>query len=261
MIPLIGWNRFNQWSGINSLAYFLPVTFERNIGLSTQLSLIISGVLGVQYFLVSWLPYFFIERAGRRVVMMYSAAGCSFCMVISVIMLEVDTLAVSLHFPSSCEPPSENQYRHNGFSSQCASSSLISSPGESCRSLGCTPPKSCRYELVTKVSPSVSVPTGSPILPLSSSLLMPSRTSVPGSTSSGPCSMPLLSPSPTFSTPRPLVAAWRTWMKFSSTSASALPNAESQDHGSLILTRTPSWRRRRCLVQCNRRPLIRLEMV
>ena len=47
--------RFNQWSGINSLAYFLPITFERNIHLSTQLALIISGVLGLQYFLCSWL--------------------------------------------------------------------------------------------------------------------------------------------------------------------------------------------------------------
>lgn len=45
----------NQWCGINSLAYFLPITFERNIGLSTHLSLIISGILGTQYFLVSWL--------------------------------------------------------------------------------------------------------------------------------------------------------------------------------------------------------------
>ena len=47
--------RMNQWCGINSLAYFLPITFERNIGLPTQLSLIISGVLGMQYFLVSWM--------------------------------------------------------------------------------------------------------------------------------------------------------------------------------------------------------------
>ena len=45
----------NQWCGINSLAYFLPITFERNIGLSTQLSLIISGILGMQYFFVSWM--------------------------------------------------------------------------------------------------------------------------------------------------------------------------------------------------------------
>lgn len=45
----------NQWSGINSLAYFLPITFERNIGLSKHLSLIVSGLLGIQYFFVSWL--------------------------------------------------------------------------------------------------------------------------------------------------------------------------------------------------------------
>lgn len=47
--------RFNQWSGINSLAYYLPITFERNLGFSTELSLIIAGVLGIQYFFVSWL--------------------------------------------------------------------------------------------------------------------------------------------------------------------------------------------------------------
>ena len=47
--------RMNQWCGINSLAYFLPITFERNIGLSTKVSLIISGVLGMQYFMTSWL--------------------------------------------------------------------------------------------------------------------------------------------------------------------------------------------------------------
>lgn len=53
--------RFNQWSGINSLAYFLPITFERNIGLSTELSLIIAGVLGIQYFFISWLYVPFIQ--------------------------------------------------------------------------------------------------------------------------------------------------------------------------------------------------------
>ncbi|KAG8533115.1 uncharacterized protein KY384_001898 [Bacidia gigantensis] len=45
----------NQWSGINCLAYFLPITFERNIHLSVELSLILAGVLGIQYFALSWL--------------------------------------------------------------------------------------------------------------------------------------------------------------------------------------------------------------
>ncbi|KAL8823798.1 MAG: hypothetical protein Q9191_005540 [Dirinaria sp. TL-2023a] len=93
---------FNQWSGINSLAYFLPITFERNIGLSTQLALIISGVLGLQYFLCSWLPYLFIEKAGRRKVMILSAAGCSFCMVMISIMLKIDTLASQWVFVAFC---------------------------------------------------------------------------------------------------------------------------------------------------------------
>lgn len=109
--------RFNQWSGINSLAYYLPYSFENNIGLSTQLSLIIAGVLGVQYFILSWMyvsfdysifhrtsadcqnrPYFFIEKVGRRTAMSWSAAGCSFCMVMIAVMLYVNTLAV-------CIPP------------------------------------------------------------------------------------------------------------------------------------------------------------
>ncbi|KAL8639366.1 MAG: hypothetical protein Q9228_003595 [Teloschistes exilis] len=93
---------FNQWSGINSLAYFLPITFERNIGLSTELSLVIAGVLGIQYFLVSWLPYFFIERAGRRKVMILSAAGCSFCMVMISIMLKVNTIVSQWVFVAFC---------------------------------------------------------------------------------------------------------------------------------------------------------------
>ncbi|KAL8941026.1 MAG: hypothetical protein Q9211_001992 [Gyalolechia sp. 1 TL-2023] len=93
---------FNQWSGINSLAYFLPVTFERNIGLSTELSLIIAGVLGVQYFFVSWLPYFFIEKVGRRQMLMWSSAACSFCMVMIAIMLKVNTIVTQWIFVAFC---------------------------------------------------------------------------------------------------------------------------------------------------------------
>ena len=55
-------------------------------------------------------PYFFIEKAGRRKVMMSSAAGCSFCMVMIAVMLKVNTLAVSLfylHLPSDNGPNNE----------------------------------------------------------------------------------------------------------------------------------------------------------
>jgi sugar porter (SP) family MFS transporter len=93
---------FNQWSGINSLAYFLPITFERNIGLSRQLSLILAGVLGLQYFLVSWLPYFFMDRFGRRTLLIWSSAACSLCMVIISVMLYVNTVPAQWVFVAAC---------------------------------------------------------------------------------------------------------------------------------------------------------------
>lgn len=40
-------------------------------------------------------PYFFIERAGRRKVLILSSAACSFCMVMISIMLRINTTAVS----------------------------------------------------------------------------------------------------------------------------------------------------------------------
>jgi len=92
----------NQWSGINCLAYFLPKTFIENIGFSQDLALVISGVLGVQYFFVSWLPYFYIEKLGRRKVLMSSAAACSVTMIIVSISLALDTAVTRWVFVAMC---------------------------------------------------------------------------------------------------------------------------------------------------------------
>lgn len=42
--------------------------------------------------LTSFSPYFFIEKVGRRKMLMGSAAACSFCMVMIAIMRKVDTV-------------------------------------------------------------------------------------------------------------------------------------------------------------------------
>ncbi|KAL8711813.1 MAG: hypothetical protein Q9220_003757 [cf. Caloplaca sp. 1 TL-2023] len=49
-----------------------------------------------------YIPYFFIEKAGRRKVMMSSAAGCSFCMVMIAVMLKVGTIASQWVFVAFC---------------------------------------------------------------------------------------------------------------------------------------------------------------
>ena len=40
-------------------------------------------------------PYFFIEKAGGRKVLMSSAGACSFCMIMISIMLYIDTILVN----------------------------------------------------------------------------------------------------------------------------------------------------------------------
>lgn len=39
-------------------------------------------------------PYFFIEKAGRRNVLISSAGACSFCMVMIAVMLHMGTVVV-----------------------------------------------------------------------------------------------------------------------------------------------------------------------
>ena len=41
-------------------------------------------------------PYFFIEKAGRRNVLISSAGACSFCMVMIAVMLRIGTVVVHM---------------------------------------------------------------------------------------------------------------------------------------------------------------------
>ncbi len=56
----------------------------------------------MQYFFASMLPYFFIERLGRRTVMIWPAAGCSLCMVIISATLAINTTVSNWIFVAAC---------------------------------------------------------------------------------------------------------------------------------------------------------------
>ncbi|OQN97596.1 hypothetical protein B0A48_16460 [Cryoendolithus antarcticus] len=56
----------NQWSGVNALCYYLAYIFERYLGFSTQMALILASVAFTQYAIMSWPPYFYMDKLGRR---------------------------------------------------------------------------------------------------------------------------------------------------------------------------------------------------
>ena len=86
---------FQQISGINLITYYAATIYQNSIGLSAFLSRILAACNGTEYFIASWLPIFIIEKAGRRPLMLFGAAGMSLSMVV---------LAISTSFVGQTKP-------------------------------------------------------------------------------------------------------------------------------------------------------------
>ncbi|KAI1959680.1 hypothetical protein LOZ58_004489 [Ophidiomyces ophidiicola] len=86
---------FQQISGINLITYYAAAIYEGSIGLSGSLSRILAACNGTEYFLVSWIPVFIIEKVGRRPLMLFGAVGMSFSMAV---------LAISTSFEGQAKP-------------------------------------------------------------------------------------------------------------------------------------------------------------
>jgi hypothetical protein len=68
-----------QISGINVCNTYVIVILTNQLGLSAEMSYLMAGVNGTQYFLFTLLAIVFIERVGRRRMLMFSATGQSIC--------------------------------------------------------------------------------------------------------------------------------------------------------------------------------------
>ena len=64
------------------MQYYAPTIFETSVGMTRDLSLLLSGLNGVAYFISSLVPIPFIERVGRRKLMLFSAIGQTICMAL-----------------------------------------------------------------------------------------------------------------------------------------------------------------------------------
>jgi len=75
-----------QMGGINLITYYLTLVFT-SIGLSNNLSRLLSGFNGLEYLAAALIPVFVIEKLGRRRSMMWCAAGCSASMTVLGVLL------------------------------------------------------------------------------------------------------------------------------------------------------------------------------
>ncbi len=65
--------------------------FSASVGMSRYDALLVAGGLQVFYFLSSLIPWFIVDKAGRRRLFILGSAGMGTCMVLSAIFVGIGT--------------------------------------------------------------------------------------------------------------------------------------------------------------------------
>ncbi|KAF2085080.1 general substrate transporter [Saccharata proteae CBS 121410] len=73
---------FQQIGGINLVTYYATTVFENSLGFSQELSRLMTGCLGTEYFLAAVIALFVVDRLGRRRLMIWGAIGMGICLLI-----------------------------------------------------------------------------------------------------------------------------------------------------------------------------------
>ncbi|THU90604.1 general substrate transporter [Dendrothele bispora CBS 962.96] len=71
-----------QLVGINVTSYYLPLVLQNSVGLSNTLARLLAACNSVSYLVFSFAGLVLIERAGRRKLMMWGAAGQCVCYIL-----------------------------------------------------------------------------------------------------------------------------------------------------------------------------------
>ncbi|KAJ5621858.1 hypothetical protein N7528_005090 [Penicillium herquei] len=80
-----------QFTGSNMINYYAPTVYENAVGLSRNLSLILSGCTSLSYLVGSIIPLWSMDVFGRRSSLMISAAGLSTCFILVAVLLSIGT--------------------------------------------------------------------------------------------------------------------------------------------------------------------------
>ena len=88
-----------QLTGINIICYYLPYVLTESVGMSGSMARVLAAVNAMTYLCSTVIGLFFIERWGRRRLMMYGALGQCCCWLAITLLLhsasEVDLLSTS----------------------------------------------------------------------------------------------------------------------------------------------------------------------
>jgi sugar porter (SP) family MFS transporter len=82
-------NAGQQLTGSNIISSFGPYIFQTSIGMSRHEALLVSGGLQVWFFASSLIPWFIIDKVGRRKLFLFGSAGMALCMTLSAVFVGI----------------------------------------------------------------------------------------------------------------------------------------------------------------------------
>ena len=85
-----------QMSGINLITQYAPIIFQDSIGMSRSVSQLVAGFNSLEYMLATIPPIFYIEKVGRRKVLMWGAFGQSMTMMVLAITVHNGSYAAGI---------------------------------------------------------------------------------------------------------------------------------------------------------------------
>ncbi|KAI0110543.1 putative sugar transporter [Hypoxylon sp. NC0597] len=88
LILSCGTQFMQQFSGINALGFYLPTLLTQNVGFSEEMSRLITAISGTVYLVSAFGSLIFIDRFGRRNMMLYGSIAMGFCHLIASLSLK-----------------------------------------------------------------------------------------------------------------------------------------------------------------------------
>ncbi|KAH8594249.1 general substrate transporter [Bisporella sp. PMI_857] len=78
---------FQQLGGINAIIYYSGTLFQKSIGFDPHMSALMSGFLQTWFFIASFIPWFLIDRVGRRPLLLSMISVMAAVMIIQATLI------------------------------------------------------------------------------------------------------------------------------------------------------------------------------
>lgn len=86
---------WQQFTGINVIAFYVTIVLEVNVGLSRETSSLVAGCIQIAFWLGTFPPIFLLDKLGRRPILLFGSVALLIAMALFTAGIAINTKATS----------------------------------------------------------------------------------------------------------------------------------------------------------------------